>query len=195
MSDGLEQLEPCPFCGGEGRLSQFVAQFDQGAYFIECNKCRAQGPTADPPYAQAERRARRLWNERNAGLIDAGLRSTVDPTTQHRPDLPDTDASDLDPPALKGDYVFATKYADGDPGDMWALGFYDHGKNGRHWVKDGDGNQIRGNGFRKVRRIRGDVGRWLLSSGVASLLEQCPPGTVNLWAMLTEKAFDLAEER
>lgn len=95
-----------------------------------------------------------------------------------------------------GDYVLATKYADGDPGDAWALGFYDgvQDRQGRHYVKDGAGNQIRGNGFRKVARIRGDVGRWLLEVA-AKQLEQCPPGTVNLWAMLTPAAFDLERDR
>jgi hypothetical protein len=92
-----------------------------------------------------------------------------------------------------GDYVLATKYEDGDPGDMWALGFYDCERDGRHYVKDGSGNQIRGNGFRRVAPIRSDVGRWLLEV-VAKQLERCPPGTVNIWTMLTPRAFDLTED-
>ena len=90
-----------------------------------------------------------------------------------------------------GDYVLATKYGDGDPGDAWALGWYDGVRDdkGRHYVKDNDGKQIRGNGFRRVARIRKDVGRWLLEVA-ASHLERCPPGTVNLWTMLTPAAFD-----
>lgn len=95
-------------------------------------------------------------------------------------------------PAI-GDYVLATKYADGDPGDPWALGFYDGIRYGdRHMVKDAAGNQIRHNGFRRVARIRQDVGRWLLEVA-ARQLERSPPGTVNLWTMLTDQAFDISE--
>jgi hypothetical protein len=89
-----------------------------------------------------------------------------------------------------GDYVLATKYSDGDPGDAWALGFYDgvRDEQGRHYVKDASGKQIRGNGFRRVGRIRADVGRWLLEDA-AKVLERSPPGTVNLWTMLTAAAL------
>jgi len=86
----------------------------------------------------------------------------------------------------KGEYVFATKWDDGDPGDHWGVGFYDRFANGRHYVVDSAGKQIRGNGFRRVGRITVDVGRWLLSAGKS--LEASPPGTVNLWTMLTERA-------
>lgn len=97
-----------------------------------------------------------------------------------------------------GDYVLATKYSDGDPGDPWALGLYTGldtllPSSPRHMVKDSAGNNIRGNGFRRVARIRKDVGRWLLQVA-APHLEKCPPGTVNLWTMLTPAAFDLEQE-
>jgi len=107
--------------------------------------------------------------------------------------------TDDEPPDL-GDYVLATKYSDGDPGDAWALGFYagelDMGNDRceikvapRYMVKDGAGNNIRWNGYRRVARIRKDVGAWLLNVA-AKQLEQSPPGTVNLWTMLTPAAFD-----
>lgn len=94
-----------------------------------------------------------------------------------------------------GDYVLATKYDDGDPGDMWAVGWYDGilDDKERHYIKDNDGNQIRGNGFRRVARIRKDVGHWLLGVAAKSL-ERCPPGTVNLWTMLTPAAFEVDSE-
>lgn len=92
-----------------------------------------------------------------------------------------------------GDYVLATKYADGDPGDPWALGIY-AGTNvmadTRHMVNNSDGFTIRPNGYRKCHPIRKDVGRWLLTVA-ADQLEKSPPGTVNLWTMLTPNAFDL----
>ncbi len=103
-------------------------------------------------------------------------------------------------PLALGDYVLATKYSDGDPGDAWALGFYagelDMGNDRcdikvapRYMVKDSAGNNIRGNGYRRVARIRPDVGNWLLNVA-AKQLEASPPGTVNLWTMLTPAAFD-----
>lgn len=92
-----------------------------------------------------------------------------------------------------GDYVLATKWSDGDPGDNWALGFYAGENDGRHYVKDSDGQQLRGNGFRRVARIREDVGHWLLTVA-ARQLEMSPPGTVNLWTMLTPSAFEIDED-
>ncbi len=91
-----------------------------------------------------------------------------------------------DEQVTKGEYVLATKFGDGDPGDHWGVGFYDRFANGRHYVVDSAGKQIRGNGFRRVGRITVDVGRWFLSAGRS--LEASPPGTVNLWTMLTERA-------
>lgn len=102
-------------------------------------------------------------------------------------------------PAL-GDYVLATKYSDGDPGDHWALGFYsgelepiNKMSEPRYMVKDNAGNNIRGNGYQRIARIRQDVGNWLLNVA-AKQLEQSPPGTVSLWTMLTPSAFDVNNE-
>ena len=58
-----------------------------------------------------------------------------------------------------GEYVFATKYSDGDPADGWALGFYDGvlpkpGGN-RFLVVDGGGTQFRRNGFRRIAKVPG----------------------------------------
>jgi hypothetical protein len=65
----------------------------------------------------------------------------------------------------KGYYVLATKYQDGDPLDHWAVGFYDHqDERGRHYVVDSEGNQLRGNGFRRVAKISAERGAWLLAN-------------------------------
>ena len=104
-----------------------------------------------------------------------------------------------------GDYVLATKYSDGDPGDAWALGFYagelDMGNDSetikvapRYLVNDSSGKTIRPNGYRRVACVRKDVGAWLLNVA-AKQLEQSPPGTVNLWTMLTDAAFDTTDEQ
>lgn len=80
-----------------------------------------------------------------------------------------------------GDYVLATKFHDGDPGDPWALGFYDGPAFGhRHMVKDGNGNYIRAGGYRRVGRISQKIGKWLWDNRV--LLEQAP-SKINLWGM------------
>ena len=99
-----------------------------------------------------------------------------------------------------GDYVLATKYDDGDPGDPWAVGFYagelDMGNTRsdikvapRYLVNDNNGKTIRPSGYRRVACIRKDVGAWLLNVA-AKQLEQSPPGTVNLWNMLTPLALE-----
>ncbi len=73
-------------------------------------------------------------------------------------------------PVKPGDYVLATKYSDGDPKDHWAVGFYDcelpsgHPLlSARHMVINGDGKQMRGNGFRRVAKISAERGAWLLA--------------------------------
>jgi hypothetical protein len=65
----------------------------------------------------------------------------------------------------KGEYVLATKWSDGDPQDHWFVGFYDgDGKNDRHMVVDNDGRQGRMNGFRKVKKISANRGKFLLEN-------------------------------
>lgn len=70
--------------------------------------------------------------------------------------------------ALKrGDYVLATRYADGDPQDHWAIGFFDgltspRYNPPRYNVVDSEGAQFRGNGFRRIERIDGVRGAWML---------------------------------
>lgn len=86
-----------------------------------------------------------------------------------------------------GDYVLATKYHDGDPGDPWALGFYNGVAFGdRHMVLDSNGRPIRAGGFRRVGLITVEFGTWLWSARF--ILEQSPPCAVNLWGMLGERA-------
>lgn len=59
----------------------------------------------------------------------------------------------------KGDYVVATKYHDGDPKDHFAVGFYDsmtwHNRYNIVWE---NGELVRGNGFRKVKKIPAEIG-------------------------------------
>lgn len=69
----------------------------------------------------------------------------------------------------KGDYVLATKYSDGDPQDHWAVGFFDgltdpHYDPPRYNVVDSEGKQLRGNGFRRVKRISHERGAWMLKN-------------------------------
>jgi hypothetical protein len=70
------------------------------------------------------------------------------------------------PLVAKGDYVVATKYSDGDPGDQFCIGFYngsyDHYGQTRHLVVDGDGNNFRHNGFRRVARVGAKRGTWMV---------------------------------
>jgi hypothetical protein len=98
----------------------------------------------------------------------------------------------------KGSYVFATKYNDGDPGDAWAVGYYigpAEDRPGRHLVGDKNGNLFYGpKGFVRVRaNLRDDVGRWLIEH--SKILEASPPGSINMWTMLTYHAFGDADDR
>lgn len=67
----------------------------------------------------------------------------------------------------EGDYVVATKYRDGDPGDHFCVGFYagpyDHYGETRHLVVDQNGNQFRANGFRRCESISFDRGKHIVS--------------------------------
>ena len=63
----------------------------------------------------------------------------------------------------KGDYVIGTKYSDGDPMDQFAIGLFSGMTwHGRFNIVDNDGNLFRGNGFRRVKKISGKVGRELV---------------------------------
>lgn len=67
-----------------------------------------------------------------------------------------------------GDYVLATKYSDGDPGDGFAIGFYhscyDHFGQTRHLVVDSEGKQFKANGFRRVESISAERGKYLVEN-------------------------------
>ena len=65
---------------------------------------------------------------------------------------------------LKGAYVLATKYNEGDPQDHWVVGWYDRMDGDRHYVLDNNGINMRGNGFRRVQQINGCRGAWLLNN-------------------------------
>ena len=80
-----------------------------------------------------------------------------------------------------GDYVLATKYSDGDPGDHWVIGFFagltaTHYNPPRYDVVDGDGKQFRGNGFRRVKKISHERGRWMLEHA-----QQIEDGSRSVW--------------
>ena len=63
-----------------------------------------------------------------------------------------------------GDYVLATKYADGDPGDQWCIGFAsEYWPSRQRWlVRDSGGNNYRNNGFRRAEKITREVGAKIL---------------------------------
>jgi hypothetical protein len=67
----------------------------------------------------------------------------------------------------KGDYVLATKFNDGDPGDHFCVGFYDSpldqdGVWPRHIVVDGKGEPFRATGFRRVEKLDYARGAWIV---------------------------------
>lgn len=112
---------------------------------------------------------------------------------QIKPDLTKYDGETIDHVIPQGTYVLATKYNDGDPGDAWGVGCYLEsfklGDRQRHRVLDGDGNYLYGpKGFQRMRAgLQSDVGHWLVNN--ADTLQRSPPGSINLWTMLTDIAF------
>lgn len=64
----------------------------------------------------------------------------------------------------KGDYVLATKYKDGAPQDEWCVGFFSGMLGSRFMVVDAQGQSIRGNGFRRVKKITAIRAQWLLEN-------------------------------
>jgi hypothetical protein len=77
------------------------------------------------------------------------------------------DAEGSAPEFRPGAYVLATKYADGDPEDQWAVGFLVGltPKSGYLCfdVVDSEGRRFRGNGFRRAETITAEEGRALLA--------------------------------
>ena len=61
-------------------------------------------------------------------------------------------------PLMKGDYVLATNYHDGDPCDPFCVGYFDRAYGDRFVVVDGHGRSFRANGFRRCQRISRRVG-------------------------------------
>jgi len=67
----------------------------------------------------------------------------------------------------QGDYVVATKYSDGDPGDHFCVGFFRdmtaHDEP-RYNIVNSDGELFRGNGFRRAQKISKEVGEMIISN-------------------------------
>jgi len=61
-----------------------------------------------------------------------------------------------------GDYVVATKYSDGDPGDHYCTGFYVGSFSDRHLVADSNGGLYRYNGFRRIEKVTPEEGTWMV---------------------------------
>ena len=84
-----------------------------------------------------------------------------------------------------GDYVLATKWDDGDPCDHWVVGFFTgilpKASGNRYMVADAEGNQFRGNGFRRIRKISLERGRWLLEHK-----QEITNGSKSLWSWVRQ---------
>lgn len=65
----------------------------------------------------------------------------------------------------KGDYVLATKYGDGNPGDHFCVGFFSHMlAEDRFIVVDDKGVPFRANGFRRVEKISAECGAFIVNN-------------------------------
>lgn len=68
----------------------------------------------------------------------------------------------------EGDYVLGTVWADGDPQDPWAVGWYVESRVGsgviKHLIADNHGDLFRTDGFRRVEKISRETGSFLLAN-------------------------------
>ena len=49
-----EELKPCPFCGGEAEVRQYISTL----YFVQCQRCKATSKAFDTEEVAAD-----AWNE------------------------------------------------------------------------------------------------------------------------------------
>jgi len=127
----------------------------------------------DPVSLEAARAALR---EAKADPWQELVGKTFKPVEQGAGDSPDP---------VPGDYVLATKYEDGDPGDQWAVGFLQHvvthaDYDRRFVVVDVNGEPFRANGFRRAEKVSGVRGGWILKQK-----EQIEAGDASLWYYAT----------
>jgi hypothetical protein len=82
----------------------------------------------------------------------------------------------------EGDYVLATKFADGDPCDQFCVGFVTriNDIDGRVFVVNGDGVSFRANGFRRAEVISPEEGAAI----VAAMPQFCDKPGPSLWKRL-----------
>lgn len=67
MSEEVEELKPCPFCGSQGLDYFGNSKVSPPAYliFVKCNSCNAcSGVAAGKKEKQAKLEAAKLWNRR-----------------------------------------------------------------------------------------------------------------------------------
>lgn len=81
--------------------------------------------------------------------------------------IDNVDNTTIERPLEFGDYVLATKYGDGDPGDQWCIGFFagTTPTSNRFLVVDSDGKSFRHSGFRRCERIPPMCGKVILEAG------------------------------
>lgn len=87
---------------------------------------------------------------------------------------------DLELNLKEGDYVLATKYSDGDPKDHFAVGYFrnmtlDNSFN----VVDENGELLRYNGFRRIKKIPKELGLTIINE-----MEIIKKGDICVWDYL-----------
>ena len=64
------ELKPCPFCGGEGELTEHWEPIGMGAnvrqFYVRCKSCCAHGGMADEMFENGDLRAKAIerWDRR-----------------------------------------------------------------------------------------------------------------------------------
>jgi Lar family restriction alleviation protein len=60
----MEELKPCPFCGGPPTMTGMDHGPEEVRYFVECMHCEARGASVISVSHTVKRHAAQLWNRR-----------------------------------------------------------------------------------------------------------------------------------
>ena len=74
----MDELRPCPFCGGEAERYE-----DAGGYSVDCTACGAGIGYLGKGLPDAKGRAVAAWNRRTEGECHARLADLIEPAQDH----------------------------------------------------------------------------------------------------------------
>ena len=74
--ENVNDLAPCPFCGGKGKLIVLTRNYGMDGAFIRCEHCKAQGPVGHT-WETHLKDSGGLYTPTTPQSIEAGKRNAV----------------------------------------------------------------------------------------------------------------------